>query len=44
MVRRVEEVPGVRFAELVERLPTDRAATGEDALQQVLALVEQARS
>jgi hypothetical protein len=37
----VERVEGVRFAELFARLPTDRAATGDEALQRVL---EMARS
>ncbi len=34
----VEQVEGVRFAELFETLPKDRAATGDEALAQVLAL------
>jgi hypothetical protein len=34
----VEQVEGVRFRELFRRLPTTRAETGREALQQVLAL------
>jgi tetratricopeptide (TPR) repeat protein len=34
----VEQEEGVRFAELFARLPTGRAATGDEALQQVLEL------
>ncbi|MFO1432110.1 MAG: hypothetical protein U1F76_18530 [Candidatus Competibacteraceae bacterium] len=37
----VEQVEGVRFRELFERLPKDRAATGDEALQQVLTLARQ---
>jgi len=32
----VEQVEGVRFRDLFERLPKDRAADGDAALQQVL--------
>jgi tetratricopeptide (TPR) repeat protein len=38
LCRLVEEVEGVRFRELFDRLPKDRAATGDDALRQVLEL------
>ena len=34
----VEEVEGVKFAALFDRLPKSRAATGDEALRQVLAL------
>ncbi len=38
----VEQVEGVRFRELFEQLPKDRAADGDAALRQVLALARQA--
>jgi len=38
----VEQVEGVRFRDLFERLPKDQAADGDAALQQVLALARQA--
>jgi hypothetical protein len=38
MVAMVEQVEGARFRELFSRLPTTRAETGPQALQQVLAL------
>jgi hypothetical protein len=40
--RIVEELDGVRFRELFERLPKDRAATGPEALARALALARQA--
>lgn len=39
----VEQVEGVRFRELFDRLPKENAATGDEALQRVLALVEEIR-
>ena len=36
----VEQVEGVRFRELFERLPKDRAASGDEALQKVLELAK----
>ena len=40
----VEQVEGVRFRDLFERLPNERAADGDAALQQVLALARQMRT
>ena len=40
----VEQVEGVRFRDLFERLPKDQAADGDAALQQVLALARQVRT
>ena len=37
----VEQVEGVRFRELFARLPATRAASGPEALRQVLALARQ---
>jgi hypothetical protein len=39
LCRIVEQVDGVRFAELFARLPTFLAATGDEALQNVLKMV-----
>jgi hypothetical protein len=39
---RVERVDGVHFRELFQRLPTDRAADGDQALARVLELARQA--
>ena len=36
----VEQVEGVRFRDLFERLPKDRAASGDEALQKVLELAQ----
>jgi tetratricopeptide (TPR) repeat protein len=40
----VEQVEGVRFRDLFERLPKDQAADGDAALQQVLALARQVQT
>ncbi|HEX8203914.1 MAG TPA: hypothetical protein VF590_25790 [Isosphaeraceae bacterium] len=39
----MEQVEGVRLAELFARLPATRAATGDEALRQVLELAWTAR-
>ncbi len=40
----VEQVEGVRFRDLFERLPKDQADRGDAALQQVLALARQVQT
>ncbi|MHC4399961.1 MAG: hypothetical protein ACYTG0_09800 [Planctomycetota bacterium] len=41
VVEIVERIDGVRFAQLFESLPTERAATGPEALAQVLAMASE---
>ena len=42
LCRIVEQVEGVKFAELFARLPTTRTATGDEALQKVLEMARPA--
>ena len=41
LCRTVEEVEGVRFAELFARLPTALATSGDEALQKVLKMIRE---